>query len=317
MSVKAPPAEKERIIVGRPLPFSVFGAEGQLLLAEGSVVESDRARQMLLRKGVYRDAVSREDTTPDTACELADGLAEAPLSALQKDYGAASAGHRFALSIASSDSDEAYSTWVIGVHNQSIILTAPRRPNGSLVSVTVGQAWLCRAFQMTSAFRFRSTVLKVVFEPFPHVHIEAPQHVERRTVRGKPRAAVFVDVTLEAPLAAPAVIVDLSVSGGRLAVEEAIKLERGQALRIAMKLELIDSQFELSLKASVVALFGASDGRHPKVVFYGIKFESLTEVERLVLHSFVSGQLAMELNSLWQMLSTASPTNAESKSKNT
>jgi hypothetical protein len=35
------------------------------------------------------------------------------------------------------------------------------------------------------------------------------------------------------------------------------------------------------------------------------------------LHSFVSGQLAMELNSLWQMLSTASPTNAESKSKNT
>src|ERR1039458_8805448 len=90
MSVKAPPAEKERIIVGRPLPFSVFGAEGQLLLAEGSVAESDRARQMLLRKGVYRDAVSREDTTPDTAFEPAGGLAEAPLSAPPKDYGAAS-----------------------------------------------------------------------------------------------------------------------------------------------------------------------------------------------------------------------------------
>src|ERR1017187_3079958 len=72
MSVKAPPAEKERIIVGRPLPFSVFGAEGQLLLAEGSVVESDRARQMLLRKGVYRDAVNGEDTTPDTNVQLPD-----------------------------------------------------------------------------------------------------------------------------------------------------------------------------------------------------------------------------------------------------
>jgi hypothetical protein len=113
------------------------------------------------------------------------------------------------------------------------------------------------------------------------------------------------------------VIVDLSVSGGRLAVEQAIKLERGQSLRIAMKLELIDSKFELSLKGSVIALFGASDGRHPGVAFYGIKFEALTEVERLVLHSFVSGQLAMELNSLWQMLSTASPTTAEPKTNKT
>jgi hypothetical protein len=243
-------------------------------------------------------------------------VAQTPLAALQKDYGA-SAGRRFALSVASSDSEEAYSTWVIGVHNRSIILTAPRRANGSLVSVTVGQSWLCRAFQMTSAFRFRSAVLKVVFEPFPHVYIEAPKHVERRTVRGKPRAAVFVDVALQAPLAAPAVIVDLSVSGGRLAVEDGIKLERGQPLRIALKLELIDSQFELSLKGSVIALFGANDGRHPGVLFYGIKFEGLTEVERLVLHSFVSGQLAMELNSLWQILSTAAPTTAEPKTKNT
>jgi len=315
MSAKAPPPEKAPIIVGRPLPFSVFGAEGQLLLAEGSVVESDHTRTMLLRKGVYRDVIADDD--PEEADHAApEGVAQTPLAALQKDYGA-SAGRRFALSVASSDSEEAYSTWVIGVHNQSIILTAPRRSNGSLVSVTVGQSWLCRAFQMTSAFRFRSAVLKVVFEPFPHVHIEAPKHVERRTVRGKPRAAVFVEVALEAPLAAPAVIVDLSVSGGRLAVEQGIKLERGQSLRIAMKLELIDSKFELSLKGSVIAVFGASDGRHPGVVFYGIKFEALTEVERLVLHSFVSGQLAMELNSLWQMLSTASPTTAEPKANKT
>jgi hypothetical protein len=315
MSVKAPPAEKDRIIVGRPLPFSVFGAEGQLLLAQGSVVESDRARQMLLRNGVYRDTTPGAPPVPAPAIEPAEAVAAAPLSALHRHYGA-SAGHRFALSVASSDSDEAHSTWVIGMHDHSIILTAPRRPNGALVGVSVGQVWLCRAFQMTSAFRFRSTVLKVVFEPFPHVHIEAPQHVERRTVRGKPRAAVFVDVTLEAPLAAPAVIVDLSVSGGRLAVEQQVELERGQGIRIAMKLELIDSQFELSLKASVIALFGASDGRHPKVSFYGIKFEALSEVERLVLHSYVSGQLAMELNSLWQMLSAAAPSNAESRAKN-
>jgi len=317
MSVKAPAPERDKIVVGRPLPFSVFGAGGQLLLAQGSVVESDRARQMLLRNGVYRDAARGEERAPGTDAADAIAPAQPPLSVLQRDYGAAGAGRRFALSVACSDADEAFSTWVIGVHNQSIILTAPRRSNGALVSVTVGQSWVCRAFQMTSAFRFRSSVLKVVFEPFPHVHIEAPQHVERRTVRGRPRAAVFLQASLEQPLAAPAVMVDLSISGGRLAVEQGVVLERGQTIRVATKLELIDSQFELSLRGSVIGVFGASDGRHPQVLFYGIKFDSLTEVERLVLHSFVSGQLAMELNSLWQMLSTAVPMNAELTSKNT
>jgi hypothetical protein len=316
MRIKAPALEKDKIVVGSPLPFSVFGAEGQLLLAQGSVVESDRARQMLLRNGVYFDVVSGTFVTTGQASECAEEEATDPLSALQKDYGAASAGRRFALTVASDDSDEYHSTWVIGVHNQSIILTAPRRPDGRLVSVAVGQVWHCRAFQMTSAFRFRSPVIKVVFEPFPHVHIEAPQHVERRTVRGRPRAAVFLKVALETPQSAPAVMVDLSLSGGRLAVERSIKLKRGDALRVAMKLEVIESQFELALNASVIAEFGTSDGRHPQVAFYGIKFEAPSEVEKLVLHSFVSGQLALELNSLWQVLSTAAPTNGEPKPDN-
>lgn len=309
MNLKPPPADKAKIIVGQPLPFSVFSAEGSLLLAEGSVVENERTRQMLLRKGLYRDTADRQRPEKDSAAATPDAQ-QPPLLALQQDYGAGSAKHRFALSVASSDSDEAYNAWVIGVHNQNIIVTAPRRSNGALVSVKVGQAWLCRAFQMTSAFRFRSTVLKVVFEPFPHVHIEAPQHVERRTVRSRPRAAVFVNAAITAPVAARAVIVDLSSTGGRLAVEQGVTFEHKQALRIALKLELMETEFELSLAASIIKVFGASDGRHPGVQFYGIKFEAPTEIERLVLHGFVSGQLAMELNSMWQMLSMAVPVNS-------
>ena len=307
MSIKAPPLEQDTIIVGRPLLFSVFGAEGQLLLAEGSVVASDRARQMLLRKGVFHDSAGLDDFTEKSADAAAEGPPLQPLAALQRDYGAATGGRRFALTVATDEGDEAYNTWVVGVHKQTIILTAPRHTDGSLVPVTLGQAWVCRAFQMTSAFRFRSSVLKVLFDPFPHVHIEAPQHVERRIVRGRPRAAVYLGVRLESPLVTPAVIVDLSISGGRLATEAGIRLERGQAVRVAMKLELIESQFELHLNASVVGEFGACDGRHPQVLFYGLRFDPLSELESLVLHSYVSGQLALELNSLWQMLSSASP----------
>jgi flagellar protein YcgR/PilZ domain-containing protein len=310
MSAKPPPEQKDKIVTGSPLPFSVFGAEGQLLLAEGSVVESDHTRRMLLLKGVYRDS-GEQEPQPGESGSAAAGVQQTPLAALSADYGATSIGRRFALSIASDDTDGAYRAWVIGIHERNIILTAPRRPNGALVSVKVGNAWMCRAFQMTSAFRFRTTVLKVLFEPFPHVHVEAPQHVERRTVRSRPRAAVFVDTVLESRLATPAVMVDLSVSGGRLAVEEGTPLSRGDSVRVRFALALIDTRFELSLRASVIALFGASDGRHPRVHFYGLKFDSTTEQERLVLHGYVSGQLAGELNSLWQLLSAAATVNSE------
>jgi hypothetical protein len=313
MSEKPSPEEKQKIVVGSPLPFSVFGAGGQLLLAEGAVVETENTRRMLVLKGVYHDSIE-EERRPDENGEAGSSGPQAPLLALRRDYGAASVGRRFALTIASPDSDENYSAWVIGVHDRSIIVTAPRRTNGALVTFKVGQACVCRAFQMTSAFRFRSTVTRVVFEPFPHVHIEAPQHVERRTVRNRPRAAVFVDAMIEAPLSAAAVIVDLSVSGGRLAVEEGVNFLRGHTLRMGVKIELIDSTFDLTLKANVVRVFGVSDGRHPKVHFYGIRFEALSELERLVLHGYVSGELALELNSLWQLLSSA-PAGSEPSSK--
>ena len=309
-----PPAEKQKIVVGSPLPFSVFGAEGQLLLAEGAVVETDHTRRMLLLKGVYHDSIESEPLAHQNP-DPAGSAPQAPLVALRRDYGAASVGRRFALTIASPDSDENYSAWVIGVHDRSIIVTAPRRTNGALASFKVGQACVCRAFQMTSAFRFRSTISRVVFEPFPHVHIEAPQHVERRTVRSRPRAAVFVDVNVEAPSPTAAVIVDLSVSGGRLAVEDGVSFLRGHALRIGAKIQLIDSSFDLTLKALVVRAFGVSDGRHPKVQFYGIRFEGLSELERLVLHGYVSGELALELNSLWQLLSSAAPAGNEPSGK--
>jgi hypothetical protein len=306
---KAKPEEQDTIVVGRPLPFSVFGVGGRLLLAEGSVVATDRARQMLLNKGVYRDAIEEADLSGRVMAASRFVPGSDPLDALLSDYGAGSAGHRGALTVAESEADEAHHAWVVGAHGQTIILTAPRRSDGSLVEVKPGHVWLCRAFQLTSAFRFRSVVLKVGFEPYPHVHIEAPQHVERRTVRGRPRAAVCLAATVETPAAVRGTIVDLSISGGRLATQEHVRLKRGQTIHVTTKVELIDSQYELALAAQVVNEFGNCDGRHPQVLFYGLRFAPLTEVESLVLHSFVSGQLALELNSLWHMLSNASPVN--------
>jgi hypothetical protein len=304
MAPDRPFLEKDQIAIGKPLPFSVFSHDGQLLLAAGRPVDTERARQMLIENGTHRSSTAQENA-PAERFEDKSSHKQGALAALHRDYGTTGLGRRFAVTMAPNETQEAYNAWVVGATEQSLIMTAPLRPDGSLVPVTPGQVWLCRTFQVTSAFRFRATVLKVAFEPFPHLHLEAPKQVETRKVRGRPRASVFVNANLYTPSAVPCVVVDLSVTGGRIAVPGNVKMERGHAARLHVKLDMIDFHFDLSLRANIVGAFGVSDGRHPEVAFYGVQFDGLTELESLILHGFVNQHLAVELNSLWQVLSTA------------
>ena len=176
-----------------------------------------------------------------------------------------------------------------------------------MVAVLPRQTWLCRAFQSTSAFRFNGIVLKVVFEPFPHLHLEVPRTVEQRKIRNRTRATVLVSGVIEAQTSAQCVVVDLSVSGGRIATSDNVVLERDQPIRIALSLEMIGSKYDLSLQATVARNFGANNPQHPRVVFYGVRFESLSQLDACVLNGFVNSELALELNSLWQVLSMSSP----------
>jgi hypothetical protein len=298
--------DKDQIVVGKPLPFSVFSADGNLLLAAGRLVESDHARRILLSNGAHRGATAdSRNSPPQPDADPPERSGVSPLIAFQDRYRRANPVRGFPLSMARNETSEAFRTQVIGVHGQVLIVAAPVRSDGALVVVIAGQMWLCRTFQATSAFRFQGTILRVAFEPFPHVYVEVPRTVEARKIRNRTRATVLVRATLELPAAVPCIVVDLSAGGGRIATAGDVSLERDQPIRITLKLEMLGFQFELTLRAAIVRLFGASDRAHPNVTFYGIRFESLTEREALVLHGFVNSQLALESNFLWQTLSAA------------
>lgn len=314
-------SEQNRIVTGQPLPFSVFSADGKLLLAAGRVVESDRLRDLLIRNGNFRSSLAGEDSPGGGGggggrgrsyerepIEEPAGAPVSPLELLHRDYDTNKDGHRLSISIARSDTDRAYTVQLLGVHGngQSIIVTAPVHRDGSLVPATPGQMWLGRTFQMTSAFRFRTLVIKAAFEPFPHLHLKLQRQVEHRQVRGSPRAKVSLQGKLYAPDVIPCVVSDLSTGGARVAVDASHPLERGRQVRLTASLEVLQSTFDLSLEATVVNLLGPSDARYPQVSFYGLKFSAPGESDSLVLHGFVSGHLLGEFNSLWQMLSLAS-----------
>jgi hypothetical protein len=308
MSEVSPLVEKEQIAVGKPLPFSVFSGDSKLLLAKGQLVESERAREMLVKNGVFRSG------TPSPARPVLEQgdvqfTPEQVLAELRGDYDRGENGQRFVVTMAPSETHDAYTAWVLGIHNQTMILTAPVKSDGSIVAVTPGQSWLCRTFQVTSAFRFRASILKVAFEPFPHLHVEIPKQVEKRKVRGRPRANVYLPANIVNGTTSPCVVIDLSVGGGRVAMDARTELEKGQEVVLKTQIELMEYKFDLAIKCTIAGAFGPSDPRHPRAAFYGLKFEALSELESLVLHGYVSGQLAIELNSLWQVLASASPMN--------
>ena len=307
MRVNLTPGDKEGIVVGQPLPFSIFSAEGNLLLAKGHVVESDRALQVLLNNGACRERDAKTWATSVADDDSTERLRVSPLIAFQSSYRHSNPARGFPMSMARSDTSEAFRTHVFGVRGQILIVDAPRRPDGALVAVTPRQTWLCRTFQSTSAFRFLGTVLKVVFEPFPYLFVEVPRTVEQRKIRNRTRATVLLSAAIETPTPAQCIVVDLSAGGGRIATSDDVVLERDQPIKIVIGLEMIGSRYNLSLRATVARNFGASNPEHPRVAFYGIRFESLSELDACVLNGFVNSELALELNGLWQVLSMSSP----------
>lgn len=307
MRVDLTPGDRERIVVGQPLPFSIFSSDGSLLLAAGRVVASGRARDVLLSNGTCRDGDKKTWATNVADEDSTERLRVSPLAAFQSSYRRSNPARGFPMSMARNDTSEAFRTFVAGVRGQILIVDAPRRADGALVAVMPRQAWLCRTFQGTCAFRFLGIVLKVAFEPFPHLYVEVPQTVEQRQIRDRTRATVLVSAVIETPAPAQCVVVDLSVSGGRIATSDEVALERNQPIKVKLSLEMNGTKHDLSLQATVARLFGASSAEHPRVTFYGVSFESLSQLDGYVLNGFVNSELALELNSLWQVLSMSSP----------
>src|SRR5262245_30921983 len=160
--------DPNRIVVGKPLPFSIFTADGKLLLAQGRMVETERLREMLIRNGHHCDVTEGPGKKGRSAAERekeeAPPVEESPLDALFRDYDAGGATHDLSISIAKGENDKPFAVQLMGVHGQSIIVTAPVQADGSIVPVLAGQVLICRTFQLTSAFRFTAVTVKTAFE---------------------------------------------------------------------------------------------------------------------------------------------------------
>jgi hypothetical protein len=302
--------DKHGIAVGKALPFSIYDSQRKLLLARGHMVESQRSLQRLLQHGQYYSSGHPDSEARSAAEEWTGNGPIDPLAALNRDYSNIPQRSRCGVKIAPNETGESYLCWVIGVshENRCLVMTAPARPDKALAPISNGQVWFCRMFSSTSVFRFRGAILKVAFEPYPHLHLLVPEVIEKRNIRRTPRALVSLQATLAVPENHYGMIVDLSVGGARVGADKKVALDVGHSVQLATTIEVLGRQQELGLAANVAVVYGAADTRHPDIVFYGLSFEPPDERTTLLLHGYVQEQLANEYDGLGQVLAMTGTT---------
>jgi hypothetical protein len=292
------------IIVGKALPYSVYGADKTLLLAAGQIV-SERIREALLRNGVR--PVYDPDLDAQHGEERIAVPATCPLQAFRNAYSRAGASTRIGFRMSRDDRSESYTSWVIGTHEQrGLILSAPLSRDNSLVAMADGQTWIFRAFHGTAAFRFAGVVRKVMFDPVAYFHLQLPQSIDMRRVRQRPRAQVCLPAALQLSGPGEGVISDLSSCGLRLAMKHTDVLQKNQSLHIRFSIPLLEKTYDIQATAKVMTLYGAADQRHPNVHLYGLSLTTSGEFEQMILHAYVQERLVDELDSIWRVLTGSS-----------
>jgi len=302
--------DHDSIVVGRTLQFSVYSADRKLLLAKGQVVESERIRDQLIRAGKFQSLGSDLELTSaaeDSPFEI-EPIIENPLDVYARDFHSAVGTSRVGVRVSREETGESYPCWVVGADElHGLIITAPTKPDRSIVPVNEGQTWVFRMMYLTAAVKFHGTIRKVQFEPTPLINISLPKQVELRHVRASPRVAACIRAVIDYGKEIPVLITDIGVGGMRVAMErERWEPKAGHRITLIFEIEMLGQTYHFKVPATVVGKPHELDKRYPAICFAGLKIEAQSETEKLVLHSYVFERTALDFNALWKALTQAS-----------
>jgi hypothetical protein len=299
---------QDGIVVGSPIPFSVYNAERKLLLAKGRIVESERMRDILIAQGKYQANSSALELS-DAELDEQNGTAqsESPMEVFTREFHATSGQSRVGVRVSREDNGEGYPCWILGAdETHGLIVTAPTKPDRSLVPSTEGQVWTFRLMYLTAVVKFQATVRKVQFEPVPMMYLSAPKQVEMRNIRTSPRVATCFRGSVDVGHPIPMLITDVSINGLRIAVErKQLEFKPAQRIKLSFSVNVLGKDYSFKVPATVIAARHEYDKRHPELQFVGVKIEAQSETELLVLHSFVYEHTSTDYNALWKTLAVS------------
>ncbi|MBI5329673.1 MAG: flagellar brake protein [Betaproteobacteria bacterium] len=300
------PVRKNEIEVGRPLPWSVYDADRNLLLRAGVVVVSEHQVDVISEKGLFREMKRErsghvnarlEDSGPMADERAGAGAAKSREENVDLDALKLLPGDTLQLQPLLEGQTERFNVRVIGVMKpKSVLVTAPTI-EGRLIFVKDGQTYLVRVFSGLNVCAFKAKVLKSQLQPFPYLHLSYPESVQAMRIRKAMRAPtsliVAISETEEGRQTAAGRIVDISVGGAKILSSQNLGL-KDDTIWIAFKVKLADMEEYVKIPATLRAVGEEEDEQGKTMKSFGVQFSALGQSQRLIIMNLVYQHLLRE-----------------------
>ena len=298
------------LVVGKPIPWSLYNQEKKLLLNEGEVVRDEKHRNELLSSSACRElSWETADSTENIADNLfSDEEATTPASAASAEKSdpdftfddmRLKVEDRLQLEPPSQLARERFSVKVIGyLRGASLLVTAPITANGLRLQLMENEKVVMRSFSGQNAFGFASTIERIIKIPYEYIHLSFPDKIQGIKIRKAPRIKTRIIATVQdgnSGKAAPvsALISDISADGISLESKQVLG-NKGDDLNLAFKVHLHNVDAYLSVKGIIRAVLSgeaAPDAQKAGLIRHGIQFKDLQPNDCVVLQSMIYQQM--------------------------
>lgn len=271
--------------VGYPVPYPLYDAEKRLLLARGSLLESERQLAQLMERGLFRKLKLASAGEPARA----ETSEEPGVDICQFDETRLAIGDVMQLQSQAEGDRVRYAVKLIGyLKGRSVIVTTPS-VNGQVLLMREGQGFVVRMFSGKSAYAFTTTTLKVANTPFPHLHLVYPKEVRGLMVRKGARVTVdlIAAVVGKDGQSRAASLCDLSI-GGAMLLSRAELGGKDEPVTVKFRVDVSGVEQYLSIPALIrnVKPEVGAEGGVPRFQ-HGVQFMVAPDNVQIALSAFV------------------------------
>jgi c-di-GMP-binding flagellar brake protein YcgR len=267
--------------VGVPLPWSVFGKNGAMLLNAGGIIPMEDA-PALLSAGLYR--AQDESSQPQAA-----GLAQRRAGAKPELPGLAIQVESVQVAMLEDGNKERslFRVEFIGrIPDVSLILSQPQR-EGRLVPVPVGQNLHVNLFASRFVHTFSGQILCVQRLPAPYMHLSHPDSIKTTVLRSAKRVNLQLGILAllrrGEELSIPVSVIELSSKGLALLSEYPLG-EPGASVQISFS--VATGKLPQAIRTTGIIRSGRPL-KSQQAYRYGLELTELTPEQQVAIQAFI------------------------------
>lgn len=287
--------QSRELIVGVPLQYTAYDAQGHLLLREGSVIHSAEQVERLIREGLFRKPI------PTQAQKEEQKRSENAPKRYAMDAIRLRVGDPVQLQTNDDSLPMRYTARFMGfLKGKSVLVSAPLI-DGKYAMVREGQAFIVRVFSGKDCYAFTVSVLKSVNVPYPYLHLTYPAEVMGMTVRRHARIKVRVIaavVPTEGDDSKPvtAIVANMSTGGALVSARSPLGKKGDKVvLKFKLLLEGIEHVYAIdAILRSITAEDGTAAAGSPEAggFVHGLEFVDLSPRDAISLSAYIYRELA-------------------------